>query len=82
MKLLQKLFAAGDALKKGECLENAATWKSVQLLMNPFLAILAFIPQLVDIQITDAQQNAIAYGVATLAVLLNSYFTKATSAKV
>jgi hypothetical protein len=36
----------------------------------------------VDIQISEAQINAVGYGLATLGVVLNSYFTVATTTKI
>ena len=82
MNTMQKVFAAASALKAGESLQDPAKWKSVQILMNPFLLIIGTAVQFLNIGATDAQINAISYGLATLAVLLNSYFTKATSTKV
>jgi hypothetical protein len=81
--LLDKLFAAGRAIQAGEQLKNPAAWKNVQLLMNAFLtilgAVLVFVP---DLEVSDAQLNAVAYGLATLGGLLNVYFTAATTTKV
>jgi len=82
MSLLEKLFAAGQALRAGESLKDPAMWKNTQLLMNPFLMILGMTVQFAGIEATDAQINAVSYGLATLAVLLNSYFTVATTTKI
>jgi len=80
--MLDKLFAAANAVKAGESLKNPASWKNIQTLMNAFLVILGTIPVFVDIEISDAQLNAIAYGLATLAGVVNVYITNATSDKV
>ena len=82
MTILEKLFAAANAIKAGESLQDPAKWKSVQLLMNPVLLILGVAAQFSDIVATDAQLNAISYGLCTLAVLLNSYFTTATTKRI
>jgi hypothetical protein len=82
MNMMQKVFAAANALKAGESLQDPAKWKSVQLLMNPFLLIIGTLFQFLDIGATDAQINMVSAGLATIAVLLNTYFTKATSTKV
>jgi uncharacterized membrane protein len=79
MTVLEKVFAAGNAIKAGESLQDPAKWKVVQLLMNPFLVLLGVAAQFSGIVVTDAQLNSIAYGLATLAVLLNGYFTAATT---
>jgi len=53
------------------------------LAMNALLsllgALLVFVP---DMEVSDAQLNAVAYGLATLGGLLNCYFTAATTDKV
>jgi len=80
--ILNKLFAAANAIKAGESLKNPATWKNRQILMNAILIIVGTIPQFVAIELSDADINSISYGLATLAGVLNTYFTAATSAKV
>jgi len=82
MNLLEKLFAACQVLKAGESLKDPAMWKNIQLLMNPFLLILGIAAQFIGIEITEQQLNAISYGLATLAVVGNTYFTLGTSKKV
>ena len=81
MTLMQKIFAAANALKAGESLQDPVKWKSVQMLMNPFLLIIGTLFQFLDVGATEAQINMVSAGLATLAVLGNSYFTKATSVK-
>jgi hypothetical protein len=82
MSALEKLFAATNALKAGESLKEPAMWKNVQSLMNVFVVIIATVIKFVDIPVDDSQVNAIAYGLATLAVMVNVYLTHATSTKV
>lgn len=82
MSLLAKLFAAANAVKAGESLQDPSKWKNVQLLMLPFGVILAAIFNFAGIDITEAQLNAVNYGLATLGVIINGYLTVATSAKV
>ena len=79
---LQKLFAAADAVKAGQSLENPATWKNRQMLMNVCLVLIGTIPKFINIDLDDQQINAISYGAATLMGVLNTYFTAATSDKV
>jgi hypothetical protein len=82
MSIMTKLFAVAGAIKKGECLKDPATWKNKQLLMNTFLAIVALIPQFTSIPISEAEQNAIVYGIVTIAGVINTYLSAATSDKV
>ncbi len=83
MSLLDKIFAAAKAVNKGESLKDPATWKNRTMLMNVFLAFLALIPQFVTtIAMTDAEQNAIAYGFVTIVGVYNAYMHAATSTKV
>lgn len=81
MKTLEKLNAAVDALQAGKQLENPSTWKTTQASMGPILVILGVVVQFVDFPLTGGQLNAIAFGVATIGVLLNSYLTVATTDK-
>ena len=82
MGILDKLFAAANAVKAGESLKKPATWKNRQMLMNIFLVIIGAIPQFVNIELSDADINSISYGLAALAGVVNTYLTVATSAKV
>lgn len=82
MTILDKLFAAANAVKAGESLKNPAAWKNRQMLMNAFLIIIGTIPQFVNVELSDADINSISFGLATLAGVLNTYFTSATSVKV
>lgn len=82
MSLLDKLFAAGRALRAGEVLKNPTTWKTFNLIFTNFAVILAVIFQFAGIEVTDSQQNMIANGLATLGVVIfNTYFTVATTDK-
>jgi hypothetical protein len=82
MSLLEKLFAAGRALRAGEVLKNPATWKVFNLVFTNFAVILAVVFQFAGIDVTDSQQNIIANGLATLGVVIfNTYFTVATTDK-
>lgn len=80
--MLDKIFAAATALKAGEELKNPAVWKNRQSLMNIFLVILGVVPVFIDINITDAELNSIAFGLVTLVGVINTYITNATSKKV
>lgn len=82
MSVLDKIFAAGKAIKAGESLKEPGAWKNKQLLMNVFSVILGTVPVFVDIDIPDGDLNSIAYGFATFVIVLNAYFTAATSDKV
>ena len=79
---MQKLFALSTALYKGQSLSSPETWKSVQLLMPPFCAILAAIPHFIPLGLSEENISSIAYGFATLAVVCNSYLTVATTDKI
>ena len=82
MSLLDKLFAAGRALRAGEALKSPATWKTFNLVFTNFAVILAVIFQFAGIDVSDNQQNMIANGLATLGVVIfNTYFTVATTDK-
>jgi hypothetical protein len=79
---MEKLFAAVAALKAGQSLKDSATWKNRQILMNILLLILSTAIKFTDINISESDLNSIAYGLATLGVAFNAYFTTATSDKV
>jgi hypothetical protein len=79
---MNKIFAAVNALKAGEALKDAATWKNRQSLMNIFIIILGTITQFANVDLPVADVNSIAYGLSILAVTVNLYFTTATSEKV
>jgi hypothetical protein len=82
MTLLEKLFAAGRALRAGESLKNPATWKTFNLIFTNIAIIVGVTFNFAGIEATDAQQNMIANGLATLGVILfNTYFTVATTDK-
>ena len=82
MSLLDKLFAAAKAVNQGEMLKNPATWKNRTILMNVFLSFLALIPMFAKIEISQSEMNSIAYGFVTIAGVVNTYMTAATSDKV
>ena len=82
MGLLNKLFAAANAIKAGESLKDPATWKNRQMLMNVLLVIIGTIPQFIDVELSEADINSISYGLAALAGVVNTYLTAATSDKV
>ena len=82
MNIMEKLSAAANAVKAGESLTNPAAWKNVQMLMIPFSTLLALVPQFLPVEVSSAQINAIAYGLATLSVVVSTYLTAATSTKV
>ena len=80
--MLEKLFAAANAVKAGECLKNPATWKNNTMLMNTLVVIIGSIPTFIEFPMTDGQINSIAYGVVTVVGLYNTYIHAATSTKV
>lgn len=82
MSLIEKIFLAANAVKAGESLKDPAKWKNAQMLMLPFGIIIAAVFNFAGIELSEQNLNAINYGLATLSVLLNAYFTAATSDKV
>jgi hypothetical protein len=80
--IIENVFTAINAIKAGESLKNAASWKNKQILMNVFLIIITTLFEFGNIDISEADINSIAYGLATLGVAVNSYLTAATSEKV
>ena len=79
---MEKLFAAANALKAGEVLKNPASWKNRQIIMNALLVIIGTIPTFIPIELSSSDVNAIAFGLATLGGVVNTYLTAATSEKV
>ena len=79
---MDKLFLAVNALKAGESLRNAATWKNIQMLMNALLVILGATAKFANMDIPESDLNSIAYGLSVFGVTMNTYFTAATSEKV
>jgi len=83
MNLLEKMFAAGNALRAGESLKDPARWKNVQNSMNALVIIIGVGAQFAGFPIDESQTNAIAYGIATiLALVSNVYLTTATTDKI
>jgi len=82
MSVLEKIFAAGKAIQAGESLKDPAAWKNKQQLMNALTIILGVVPTFIDIDLAEADINAISYGVATGVAVVNLYLTAATSTKV
>ena len=81
--MLEKLFAAAKAVNAGEMLKDPAVWKNRQMTMNLVGIIVGIIPQFVDnVELTQADANAISYGVTVLLGVVNTYLTAATSEKV
>lgn len=80
--MLEKLFAAANAVKAGQSLQDSAKWKNVTLLMGPMGVILLTAANFMELDLSESQLNAINYGICTLLVLLYTYFTAATSTKV
>jgi hypothetical protein len=76
---IDKLNIAIDALKAGQQLENASTWKTVQALSGPVLVILGALAKFADIPLTGGQLTALSFVIATLGVIANSYLTIATT---
>ena len=77
---MEKLFAAGRALRAGEMLKNPATWKTFNLVFTNMAVIIGVAFNFAGIEVTDPQLNMIANGLATLGVVLfNTYFTVATT---
>jgi len=69
------------ALRAGERLTHAATWKNVQVATNALVALITVIVSYFDLQgqITDETMLAVAGGIVAV---VNIYFTNATSRKV
>ncbi len=82
MSLMESLILAANAVKAGESLKDPAKWKNAQLLIVPFGIIISSLFHFAGIEISEQNLNAIDYGIATLAVLLNTYFTAATTDKI
>ena len=82
MRVLDKLFAAGKAIQAGESLKDPSAWKNKQQVMNALTIILGVVPTFVDIDLAEADINAIAYGLATVSAVVNLYLTAATSDKI
>ena len=79
---MEKLFAAGRALRAGEMLKNPATWKTFNLVFTNMAVIIGIAFQFAGIEIAESQLNMIANGLATLGIVLfNTYFTVATTEK-
>ena len=76
---LDKFNAACNALKAGEELRNKETWKSVQTALAPTLVILGAVAQFIDLPLTGGQLQALAFLIAGIGALLNSYLTVATT---
>ncbi len=79
---MNKLWAAIEVLQKGRELSNKEVWKNTQLLASILTSILASAALIAGVNVSDAQVDAIALGVVTVAGIANSYLTAATSASV
>lgn len=79
------LIGFWKALKAGERLKNAETWKNRQTLANVLLAVLLFgnkfLPK-VGINLPEEIVTNISNALAELMVIANVYFINATSRKV
>lgn len=82
MTILNKIFAAAKAVKAGESLKDPAAWKNKQILMNALLIIIGVISKFIKIELSEAEINSISFGFVTLAGVVNTYLTAATSDKV
>ena len=83
MGFLQKIFAAGRVLQAGEKLQNAASWKSFQILTPIMVMLVGGIFQALGIDVPNIQIHTISDGLSTLGLILfNSYFTVATTDKI
>jgi hypothetical protein len=80
----QQIGAAINALKAGEELKNAETWKNRTTAMNCLLALIGLVPMFApQLGFTDANLNVIALAIATVGgALVNAYSTNATSERV
>jgi hypothetical protein len=79
MNTIQKVNTAINALKAGQELENAITWKTVQALSGPLLVILGAIVEFSNIPLTGGQLTSLSIALATIGVIANSYITIATT---
>jgi hypothetical protein len=79
MNTIGKLNAAIDALKAGEELKNATTWKTVQAASGPVLIVLGGLVNIFDISLSGGQLTALSFAIASIGVIFNSYITVATT---
>lgn len=84
MKALSALFRA---LRAGEELANADTWKNRQNAANAILALLGALLALaqsfgINLDIPPSDLAVVASGIAIVGGLLNAYLTTSTSARI
>lgn len=84
---MKSLYALLKALRAGEELTNATTWKNRQNAASALVALLGaalMLAQTAGIKLDMSPDDlaAIAGGIATTGGLLNAYLTTATSAKI
>jgi len=82
---MDKLWAIIEALYVGKSLKNPEKWKNLQTALNGglltvFLALGKLLPD--TMHLTDADLYQIAEAAGIIGVMLNGYFTHATSDKV
>ncbi|MGZ5056450.1 MAG: hypothetical protein ACXWAT_16115 [Methylobacter sp.] len=71
------------ALRAGESLTKAATWKQRQLRLNALLPLVYLLAHFLPVDITPDDVDAIATGVGIIGMgLVNGYLTLATTVKI
>lgn len=71
------------ALRAGESLTNAATWKQRQLRLNALLPIVSLLTLVLPVDLMPDDVDAIAIGVGIIGLaLINGYLTLATTVKI
>lgn len=80
--MLDKLFAIGRALRHGEELSNAATWKNRQIAVNAVAGLLGAAMVFLPMEVNGDDLQTVAAAVAILGGMFNTWATAATSKKV
>jgi len=71
------------ALRAGESLANAATWKQRQLRLNALLPIIYLLAHYLPIDLSAVDVDAVATGIGMIGgALVNGYLTLATTTKI
>lgn len=79
---MNRIFAVIEVLYRGKELANAEVWKSRQIVLGILTALLPAAAIAAGVDLSDADTQAIAAGVAAVVGVLNSYLGAATSARV
>lgn len=79
---MNRIFAVIEVLYRGKELANAEAWKRRQVILGALTALLPALAIVAGVDLSDADVQAIAAGVAALAGCVQSYLAVATSARV